>query len=208
MIHIMAKRFVNGFWVALVMFGALAADRDAISQRSDLFVLAAVGNVLCRSGILRCRWLSRRRTRRERRTGRGLFPDEQPRSALPLGIELRHEHLGAGPDVFKSGWPIDFGGVAVSPGFQGTNGNVITIRFEAKNSGNAALTFNSGSVLQTMAGGQHSHSRRVLQLYHRAACRRTGLHGARAHIRACGQPQRSVARHYQFRSVDHSPTVV
>ena len=42
---------------------------------------------------------------------------------------------------------IDFGGVAVSPGFQGTNGNVITIRFEAKNSGNAALMFNSGSVL-------------------------------------------------------------
>lgn len=42
---------------------------------------------------------------------------------------------------------IDFGGVAVSPGFQGTNGNVITIRFEAKNSGNAPLSFVSGSVL-------------------------------------------------------------
>jgi hypothetical protein len=42
---------------------------------------------------------------------------------------------------------IDFGGVAVSPGFQGTNGNVITIRFEAKDPGDAPLAFTSGSVL-------------------------------------------------------------
>jgi hypothetical protein len=42
---------------------------------------------------------------------------------------------------------IDFGGVAVSPGFEGNDGNIITIRFEAKNSGNAPLSFVSGSVL-------------------------------------------------------------
>jgi Sec-independent protein translocase protein TatA len=42
---------------------------------------------------------------------------------------------------------IDFGGVSPNPGFQGNGGNIITIRFEAKNSGSAALTFNSGSVL-------------------------------------------------------------
>ena len=42
---------------------------------------------------------------------------------------------------------IDFGGVAVNPGFQGNNGNVITIRFEAKDTGAAALKFISGSVL-------------------------------------------------------------
>lgn len=42
---------------------------------------------------------------------------------------------------------IDFGGVAVNPGFQGSAGDVITIRFEAKNSGSAPLSFVSGSVL-------------------------------------------------------------
>lgn len=42
---------------------------------------------------------------------------------------------------------IDFGGVAVSPGFQGVDGTVLTIRFEAKDSGSAALSFLSGSVL-------------------------------------------------------------
>ena len=42
---------------------------------------------------------------------------------------------------------IDFGGVSPNPGFQGNSGNVITIRFEAKNTGAAALKFVSGSVL-------------------------------------------------------------
>ncbi len=42
---------------------------------------------------------------------------------------------------------IDFGGVAVSPGFQGNNGNIVTIQFEAKNTGSAPLSFISGSVL-------------------------------------------------------------
>ena len=42
---------------------------------------------------------------------------------------------------------IDFGGVSPNPGFQGNGGNIITIRFEAKNSGSAMLAFNSGSVL-------------------------------------------------------------
>lgn len=42
---------------------------------------------------------------------------------------------------------IDFGGVAVNPGYQGSNGNIITIRFEAKDTGSAPLSFVSGSVL-------------------------------------------------------------
>ncbi|HEY5221129.1 MAG TPA: cohesin domain-containing protein [Candidatus Paceibacterota bacterium] len=42
---------------------------------------------------------------------------------------------------------IDFGGVSPNPGFQGNNGNIITIRFEAKDTGAAALKFVSGSVL-------------------------------------------------------------
>lgn len=42
---------------------------------------------------------------------------------------------------------IDLGGVAVSPGYQGAAGNIITIQFEAKNPGAAALSFLSGSVL-------------------------------------------------------------
>lgn len=42
---------------------------------------------------------------------------------------------------------IDFGGVAVNPGFKGTNGTIFTITFEAKNPGSAPLAFISGSVL-------------------------------------------------------------
>lgn len=42
---------------------------------------------------------------------------------------------------------VNLGGVAVSPGYQGAAGNIITIQFEAKDPGAAALSFLSGSVL-------------------------------------------------------------
>ncbi|HUC01601.1 MAG TPA: hypothetical protein VMA75_01720 [Candidatus Paceibacterota bacterium] len=42
---------------------------------------------------------------------------------------------------------INFGGVAVNPGYQGSGGKIVTIQFEAKNPGTAALSFLSGSVL-------------------------------------------------------------
>ena len=48
---------------------------------------------------------------------------------------------------------IDFGGVSPNPGFQGNNGNVVTIQFEAKNSGSAPLSFVSGSVLANDGSG-------------------------------------------------------
>lgn len=42
---------------------------------------------------------------------------------------------------------IDFQGVAVNPGFQGSAGEILTIKFRAKAKGSAAVTFASGSVL-------------------------------------------------------------
>jgi len=42
---------------------------------------------------------------------------------------------------------IDFQGVAVNPGFEGSAGKILTIKFRAKAAGSAAVTFTSGSVL-------------------------------------------------------------
>lgn len=42
---------------------------------------------------------------------------------------------------------INFGGVATNPGFQGASGKILTVTFRAKDTGRAALSFLSGSVL-------------------------------------------------------------
>ncbi|MGC9599135.1 MAG: hypothetical protein ABSE18_02000 [Minisyncoccia bacterium] len=42
---------------------------------------------------------------------------------------------------------INFGGVAVNPGFKGTDGTIFTVTFEAESPGSAPLSFISGSVL-------------------------------------------------------------
>lgn len=51
------------------------------------------------------------------------------------------------PTFSNQNGTINFGGVAVNPGYEGSSGNIITIQFEAKNSGSAPLSFISGSVL-------------------------------------------------------------
>jgi hypothetical protein len=42
---------------------------------------------------------------------------------------------------------INFGGIRVNPGFQGSMGDVITITFDVKNTGKADISFVSGSIL-------------------------------------------------------------
>jgi hypothetical protein len=51
------------------------------------------------------------------------------------------------PSFSNNDGVINFQGVAVSPGFQGSAGNILTITFLAKNPGSAPLVFLSGSVL-------------------------------------------------------------
>jgi hypothetical protein len=51
------------------------------------------------------------------------------------------------PTFSNQNGTVDFSGVAVNPGFQGNGGTVITITFEAKNSGAATLLFDSAAVL-------------------------------------------------------------
>jgi len=51
------------------------------------------------------------------------------------------------PSFSNSDGVVNFQGVAVSPGFQGNQGNIITVTFQAISAGNAPITFLSGAVL-------------------------------------------------------------
>ncbi len=51
------------------------------------------------------------------------------------------------PGYSNSNGTVNFEGIILNPGFKGSNGKVITINFKTKSSGNAKLTFSSGSVL-------------------------------------------------------------
>jgi Cohesin domain len=52
-----------------------------------------------------------------------------------------------------SGGDINFAGVVLNPGFTGVDGNVVTVRFQAIGTGDAALSFLSGSVLANDGNG-------------------------------------------------------
>jgi hypothetical protein len=51
------------------------------------------------------------------------------------------------PSFSNKDGAINFGGIRVNPGFQGSAGNVITITFQVENPGKADISFLSGSVL-------------------------------------------------------------
>jgi len=57
------------------------------------------------------------------------------------------------PTFSNQNGTVDFAGVVVNPGFEGSNANIITITFEAKNTGNAPLSINSASVLANDGSG-------------------------------------------------------
>jgi hypothetical protein len=52
-----------------------------------------------------------------------------------------------------SGGDVNFAGVVLNPGFTGSAGNVITIRFQALTAGTAMLSFSDGSVLANDGNG-------------------------------------------------------
>ena len=51
------------------------------------------------------------------------------------------------PEFSNSLGTINFGGIVLNPGFTGSSGNLLTINFRTKNSGNASVDFSSSSVL-------------------------------------------------------------
>ena len=51
------------------------------------------------------------------------------------------------PTYSNSGGTVNFEGVVMTPGFMGGSGNIITINFKAKTTGDVALAFSSGAVL-------------------------------------------------------------
>ena len=51
------------------------------------------------------------------------------------------------PSYSNKAGNISFGGVILNPGYNGSNGNILTINFRAKGVGNAEVVFKAGSVL-------------------------------------------------------------
>src|SRR3989344_8796693 len=53
----------------------------------------------------------------------------------------------AEPSFSNSQGTVSFEGIALNPGYMGANGKILTITFRARNTGQANLSFSSGSVL-------------------------------------------------------------
>lgn len=71
-------------------------------------------------------------------------------------IQIRPSIIGLWvqePHFSNSAGTVNFEGVALNPGFTGSNGNVITVTFHALQPGNAALAINDGSVLANDGNG-------------------------------------------------------
>lgn len=51
------------------------------------------------------------------------------------------------PSYSNTNGTINFEGIVLNPGFTGPAGNIISIQFKVKNTGNAGLSFSSGSIL-------------------------------------------------------------
>lgn len=148
MMNVMVKRLVNGLWVVIAAFAAAGAMGGIHAARAaTLSFSPQSGTYFAGRSFSISVLVSSPDQAMNAVQGEVSFPADQlevlsisqSNSVISLWVQ--------NPTFSNQDGTVDFGGVSPNPGFQGNNGNVITIRFEAKNTGAAALKFVSGSVL-------------------------------------------------------------
>jgi hypothetical protein len=144
----MSNKFVKGLRVALVVFATVAVVGMAHAARAAMLSFSPQsGTYFAGRSFSVSVLVSSPDQAMNAVQGEVSFPTDQlevlsisqTNSVISLWVQ--------NPTFSNQDGTIDFGGVSPNPGFQGNNGNIITIRFEAKDTGAASLSFVSGSVL-------------------------------------------------------------
>lgn len=141
------KRNKTGYWIFCFLLLTFFVTLPTISLAANLYFYPSSGTFKVGQAFSVSVYVSSSQEAMNAASGTIHFPQDKVLVSSLSKTGSIFDLWVKEPSFSNSSGTITFEGVVLNPGFQGSNGKIITINFLSKNAGRADLSFLSGSVL-------------------------------------------------------------